>query len=149
MAYKPLLPSTDDIKLWGRFVRGYSGAFGSGTPPEDPDPGIGIDGHLWMMVPLKAWEMHDLMATALPQVEIEPESLVDQLFIHLKGNKLKRGLLSRPRWGGSVTYLAGRLEFDVGFLAAREVRVFFESFDRWRAGEWPLSTNFDAAYERA
>ncbi len=153
--FNQIASSAADRELWGRCVRGYEGAFGTGCHIDD----AGVDGRLSFYMPVAEWELRDTWRASKFNIE-DPQSfwhsISDYPILHLNmmGYKSRRGFF-KAAWLGPLRFFFAKNEpgldrqVDVGYLAATDILGLFALFDKWRAGKHQPSFDMDETLRRA
>jgi hypothetical protein len=99
-----------DRQLWGRCLRGYKNALGTGNAYIDPNcEDVGLDGHLNFIMPIEEWELREIweanrMSTVDPKLawHIIPQCKCFE--IDMLGYKFRRGLFKKDAWLGVLRF---------------------------------------------
>ena len=115
-----------DIRACGWLQTKFPESFGSGNKWLD-DPAVGLDGHLWIMIPIT----EDAAATAAKGAgiqktiqEIIPDADPGKWQLHASFRKYSRGFFKPSVWICGVLLLANRKQIVLGSIAATNLRQF-------------------------
>lgn len=160
MKYTQIAASAADRQSWGRCLRGYQGALGTGSRIDPDCRDIGVVGHLDFYVPVEevelraAWQGSNL-STEHPNSMWHSIHDYPFLKINMTGYKFRRGFLKSDAWLGPLRFFFSKTEHginkqvDVGYLAATSPVGLFSLFDNWRVGTYPPSFDMDETIKRA
>jgi hypothetical protein len=161
-AFAQIPSSASDRQMWGRCLRGYEGAYGTGNAYLDPHcEEVGLDGHLNFTSPIEEWELREIWKTY--GLSTEPNSAwhtipnYKSFKVDMLGYKFRRGLFKKDAWLGFLRFFllpaengpSGMVSVDLGYLASTNLLALFALFDRWNEGKYPLSKDMDEAIRRA
>lgn len=151
---KQELSTLYERQLWGRFVDGYQQASGTGSRLTDPQAKeIYADGALFLMMRLEPYEIRDLFKShVVAAMELETalkETTIAKPMLQLKGLKINRGFLRGSVWVGFVSALVGGRQFNMGWLAGKDIQMLFNVFDAWIVGKQKALNDVAAAAKSA
>lgn len=152
---KQLATSLEDRVLWGRCLRGYEDAFGTGGLGDPDATSVMLSGELHFTMPIAEWKLRDVwkttgLSTTHPTsgwFEIENFS---HFQVNLTGMKFNRSFFKGDCWvGGVQIYFSNekyRIERQAGIgnIAAKDIQGLFDAFDKWLGGKLKV-TGFDEA----
>lgn len=155
------IPAThSDRQLWGRCLRGYKDALGTGSIIDPDYQEVGVDGHLDFYMPVHEWELRDIWKGSNLGTE-HPDSMWHQISdypfpkLSMTGYKFRRGLFKSDAWIGPLRFFFSQHEHgldkqvNVGFLGSTSVMGLFVLFDKWKAASYPPSFDLEETIKRA
>ena len=152
MTLKQVPSNLPDRQLWGRMVDGYAGATGTGCKLLDPQAKeVYSDGALYMMMRLEVYETRDLFQLhAIPTKELDgalEASGQARPTLQSKGLQIHRGFWRGVIWAGFISIIAGGRQFNLGWLAGKDIPALFAAFDGWKAGHRKALRDVDVAVQ--
>lgn len=159
MKFTQIPGKSEDRQLWGRCLRGYKNALGTGSIIDPDCRDVGIDGHLDFYMPVEEWELRitwrgSNLSTDLSQSMWHQISEYPYLKINMTGYKFRRGLLKSDAWIGPLRFFFSKREIGldkqlaVGYLGATSVMGLFALFDKWKSGFYPPSFDLEETIKR-
>lgn len=143
----------DDMRSWGRALRSYPGAFGSGmSEPDDPYPDGSVRGH----IPIQEWQVRGIWEAGnleknAPNSGWHQIGNFREFKLEIRGYKLRGGFISPSKWLASVGFWFGEVSNasvqidNFGFLKATTIPDIFLTVDKLLLAECPLVKNLDEA----
>jgi len=133
---KQVLPSRSDLQVWGRALKSLPGAYGSDESDIQP---TGLDGHLWVHVPLGEDQIRSIwidsgIGTTHPESGWHSIDRFEHFILTLAGYKLKSGVFL-PRYSWLVIFGFGLGDHSdpspltVGGVGRKTVPSIVDAFD--------------------
>jgi hypothetical protein len=160
VTYAQIPASMADRQTWGRCLRGYQGALGTGSRIDMDHQDVGVDGHLDFYMPVEEWQLRLIWQGSNLRID-HPQSMWHSipeypfLKVSMTGYKLRRGFFKSDVWLGPLRFFFSTREHgldkqvNVGYLAATSIVNLFALFDRWSEGEYPPSFDMEETVRRA
>jgi hypothetical protein len=107
MSFQQVPASQNDRQLWGRCLRGYDGALGTGSIIDPNCDDIGVSGYLDFCFPVEEWEVRGIWEIYGLNTD-SPNSLWHTLSdfkffkLSMTGYKFRRGFFKSDAWLGPV-----------------------------------------------
>ena len=151
---------SEDRQLWGRCLRGYKNALGTGSIIDPDCREVGIHGQLDFYMSVDELELRDMwrgsnLSTDHPQSEWHHLSDYPYPKINMTGTKFRRGFLRCDAWIGTLRFFLSKREagidkqVDVGYVGAASVLGLFALLDKWKSGSYPPSFDLEETIKRA
>lgn len=152
---KQLASTSNERAFWGRCLRGYPEAFGTGGLNDPTSQEVGLSGQLHFTMPIPEWHLRDVWKSTGMNIinptsgwfEIEKFSYFQ---IDLSGVKISRGFFKGDCWIGGLQFFFSNEQYKIerqvgiGNIAAKDLQGLFSAFDKWLDGKWSVS-GFDDA----
>ncbi|MBY0530542.1 MAG: hypothetical protein K2P86_01085 [Xanthobacteraceae bacterium] len=160
MSFQQIPSTRADRELWGRCLRGYKGALGTGSRIDPEYQEVMVGGQLDFYMPVEEWELRDAWQFSNLSTE-HPNSMWHSIpefkffKIQMSGYKFRRGFFKSDAWLGPLRFFFSNTEYgvekqvDVGYLASTTPIGLFAIFDKWRQGKYPPSFDMEETIKRA